>query len=133
MVTALVVGGCASFKKGVKGKTPREVDFVTEVKPVLEGRCLQCHNSEKPEEFAGLILETRELAMTTGRDAPVIMPGDPDGSMLYKVLTLGINHPVSMPPSPDKLGKDQIEAIHDWIANGAEWPDGEEGKLRMPE
>jgi hypothetical protein len=35
-----------------------EVDFVSEVKPLLELRCLECHN--RHYSFAGLNLETKK-------------------------------------------------------------------------
>ncbi len=129
----LAVVGCGTLERVGVAKGAREVDFETEIRPVLEVQCLQCHNSETSREFAGLNLETRELALTTGRSAPVIRPGDPAGSLLLKVLALEVDHPVAMPPSPDKLRKEEQEAFRDWIAGGAKWPEGEAGKLRMPD
>ena len=126
---ALFAVSCATLRQRL-GWTPAPVDFATQIQPTLEVRCLQCHNSELGKAFAGLNLETRELAMTTGRSAPVIRPGDAEGSLLYQVLKLGIDHPVAMPPSPDKVMKETLRDFRNWIDQGADWP--EDLRLRPP-
>jgi len=100
----------------------QRVDFVRQVKPILEGSCLECHQHQYV--FAGLNLETKELAMKGGRSGPVIVPGSPHQSLLYKVLLLGHNSPVAMPPTPERMDRDDEQIIHDWIQQGAKWPDG---------
>lgn len=112
---ALLLSACASLQQ-------REVSFVDDVKPLLEHRCLECHNHQY--KFANLNLETKELAMKGSRSGPVIVPGDPEKSLLYKVQLLGHNSPVAMPPSPDRLLREDQKILHDWIKQGAEWPDG---------
>lgn len=102
-------------------KLDHEVDFVSEVKPLLESRCLECHH--KRYVFAGLNLETKALAMKGGRSGPVIIPGAPHQSLLYNVLLLGHESPVAMPPTPEKLEKDHEQILHDWIQQGASWPE----------
>ena len=100
---------------------PHEVDFVSEVKPLLEARCLECHQHHYV--CAGLNLETRKLAMKGGRSGAVILPGSPHHSLLYKVLRLGHDSPVAMPPTPDGLEPEELQQVHDWIKQGAKWPD----------
>lgn len=117
---ALVMGNaCRTPGVGAGGK----VDFVQDVKPILEMRCLECHNSVDAAQNAGLNLETRELAMTTGRSIPVIRVGDPDNSLFLQVLKLGYEHPIAMPPSPDKIWEEQQKTLARWIRQGAPWPD----------
>lgn len=97
-----------------------EVDFVSEVKPLLEDRCLECHQHHYV--CAGLNLETRTLAMKGGRSGAVIVPGAPHQSLLYKVLLLGHESPVAMPPTPERLEREHARLLHDWILQGAKWP-----------
>lgn len=98
------------------------VDFVKKVKPILEMSCLECH---QPRYLTGgLNLETKEAAMKGGRSGPVIVPGAPHKSLLYRVLLLGHESPVAMPPTPERLDRDYEQIIHDWIQQGAKWPDG---------
>ncbi|OYW30225.1 MAG: hypothetical protein B7Z47_03840 [Chthoniobacter sp. 12-60-6] len=101
---------------------PQEVDFVSEVKPLLEFRCLECHQHQYV--CAGLNLETRSLAMKGGRSGAVILPGAPHQSLLYKVLLLGHDSPVAMPPTPEGMEEEGAQLLHDWILQGAQWPAG---------
>jgi len=102
--------------------THEQVNFVRKVKPILEGSCLECHQHQYV--FGGLNLETKELAMKGGRSGPVIVPGSPHQSLLYKVLLLGHDSVLAMPPTPERLDRDYEQTIHDWIQQGAHWPDG---------
>ena len=104
-------------------KVPAKIDFATNVKPLLEIQCVQCHNSKDAHRYAGLNLETRQLAMTTGRRAPAIVPGDPANSPLIQVLKYEGSHPTSMPPAPDKIWGTRLEILEKWIEQGAEWPE----------
>jgi hypothetical protein len=63
------------------------VDFVSDVKPILESRCLECHHSRYV--FAGLNLETKKLAMKGGRSGPVIVPGAPQQEPLVQSAAAG--------------------------------------------
>jgi hypothetical protein len=98
------------------------IDFVRDVKPLLEDQCMECHNRRNASEFAGLNLETRDTALTTGRSAPVIVPGSPTQSLLIQVLKLPSKHPVSMPAAPEKVAGVRLAILEKWIAQGAEWP-----------
>lgn len=103
-------------------RVPREVVFARDVKPLLEILCLECHNSIDAKDNADLDLETRHAALTTGRHAPVIRPGDPDNSLLIQLLRLDDQHALGMPPSPDKVWGVRLRILEKWIADGMEWP-----------
>lgn len=103
-------------------QVPEIVSFERDIKPMLELHCVQCHNSVDAQQNANLNLETRKLALTTGRQAPVIKPGDPANSLLVRVLELDVDHPTSMPPSPDKIWGVRMQILKRWIAQGADWP-----------
>lgn len=138
-ITVAILNSCSTVSD--QPSTPRttqaeaRVDtvFMTEIKPLLELRCLECHNDKDAKENAGLSLQTRQAAMTTGRSGGVLKPGDPDGSLLLRVLSYGHDHPIAMPPSPDKLWDDKKQLIHDWIKDGAIWPDPPRGRLIRPQ
>ena len=110
---------------------PRDVVFERDVKPILEIECLQCHNTKDAAQNAGLSLETRAQALTSGRSAPVIIPGKADQSLLVKVLQFKGDHPMNMPPAPDKIWGERLEMIKQWINEGAAWP--EEVRLVRPQ
>jgi hypothetical protein len=106
--------------------------FVTQVKPVLEYYCIECHTDRSSGKYGGLSLESGHSAKTTGRHRPVILPGNPDASLLYQVLRFGHEHPMAMPPAPDKISDEQFAAVRAWIAAGAHWPEGRDGHLSLP-
>ena len=104
-------------------KVPENIVFERDLKPMLEIKCVQCHNHIDAKDNAGLNLETRHKAMTTGQNAPVIVPGKPEESLMIKVLELDVTHPTNMPPSPDKIWGVRMKILKKWIQQGAVWPD----------
>ena len=137
LASAGLISGCNSLenKPSPASETVQTDDrlFMTEIKPLLELRCLECHNDKDATANAGLSLQTRRAAMTTGRSGGALRPGDPDGSLMLRVLSYGHDHPVGMPPSPDKLWDDKKKLIHDWIKDGAVWPKPPRGRLIRPQ
>ncbi|MBI1369229.1 MAG: hypothetical protein GC162_11325 [Planctomycetes bacterium] len=102
------------------------VDFVTQIKPIIEAHCIKCHGPDKKK--AHFQLHTRELAMTSGDTAPDnIKPKDSAHSNVIDLLSTADKDDV-MPPSDEggPLPKDQIDLIKKWIDDGAIWPDGVE-------
>ncbi len=98
-------------------KEAREaVSFSKHVRPILEERCMHCHNKvEMPGKFS---LETRAEAMADSRR---IIPGNSANSLLITVLTTG-NHALSMPAVGTAPPKQEIEVLKLWIDAGADWP-----------
>ena len=107
-----------------------KVDFVSQIKPILGGRCISCHQSGAL--FGELNLENRDMAFKKRANGPVILPGRPDSSMLYLVLKLPPKELKAMPPNGHRIPDREVQLIHDWIQQGAEWPTGAEGVIRPP-
>jgi mono/diheme cytochrome c family protein len=101
------------------------VDFVRQIKPILADRCVACHNSESI--FGEFNLQNRELAMRKRKTGPVIVPGKPEQSPLYVVLTLPPEAQKAMPATAHRLPKSDIALVRQWISEGAHWPEGKEG------
>ncbi len=99
-----------------------KIDFVTQVKPVLEAKCVVCHNRKTLPFFS---LETRQLAFAA---PPRIVPGHPDKSVFITNGTL--NHSKQMPPVGDRLTAHEKRIITAWVEQGAPWPGGPAGTLR---
>jgi hypothetical protein len=86
-----------------------KVDFVRDVKPILELRCVRCHSSETAMKH--LRLDRKDRAMM------VIVPKKPDDSRLLLAAQSGY-----MPPGGPKLPAAELEILRQWIAEGAHWP-----------
>ncbi|WP_395736769.1 c-type cytochrome domain-containing protein [Prosthecobacter sp.] len=121
-----LLAGCSLLPPS---QTAREQYFHTQVKPVLQQHCLQCHNGRLPPP--SLNLTSRALAFTRspgGRE--YILPGDPDCSLLISAVQRGGTHPKMMPRTQVSLTDDQIGMLREWIEDGAFWPEGAAGMLR---
>jgi formylglycine-generating enzyme required for sulfatase activity len=53
----------------------------------------------------------------------MVVPGKPEGSLLYRSLELPAGTPKAMPPG-GQLPKADRDTIRQWIAEGAVWPEG---------
>lgn len=98
-----------------------EADFVNKVAPVLEAKCLSCHN---PNIMKGdFSMATKDGILAAGDD--FLIPGNADDSMLHWI-TVPIDEGESpeMPEDGEPLSGDEAQALADWINAGAEWPDG---------
>jgi mono/diheme cytochrome c family protein len=99
-----------------------KVDFVKQIKPILERSCLKCHGPDMVKgEFR---LDTKEHFFRGGLAGAPVVPGDPEGSLLYELITLGPDEEGRMPAEGEPLPKAEVELIRKWIEQGAHWPDG---------
>lgn len=88
------------------------ISFSKDVFPIFEASCIKCHGVEKVSR--GLNMTSYEKTLTGSVKGPVIVPGDPAGSLLVKVIVDG-----KMPKQGAKLTPGQIEIIKSWISQGA--------------
>lgn len=103
------------------------VDFVTQVKPLLTSKCVNCHHAGAL--FGELNLENRAMAFKKRVNGPVILPGKPDSSALYLVLKMPPKNPKAMPPNGHRIADKDVNLIYDWIKQGATWPKGVDGVI----
>jgi mono/diheme cytochrome c family protein len=101
--------------------------FVTEVKPILEGNCVACHNSD--QHPSRLDLTSLACLLAARGDKHFIIPGNPDDSLLVSAVSRKGGHPKVMPRLDLSLTEDQIAVLREWIQDGAAWPKGSDGKL----
>ena len=70
--------------------------------------------------MSGLDLSTRESLLRGGEKGPVIVPGDSEGSRLYRRIA-GLEKP-AMPMAPlPPLTSQQVAVLKSWIDQGANW------------
>jgi len=86
------------------------------VQPILNNRCVSCHNSKK--EKGELQLEEENGILKGGENGEVIALNDPEKSSLFARLILPLEHEDHMPPKDKtQLSIEEIEIIKTWIAN----------------
>jgi hypothetical protein len=98
----------------------RESDFETKIRPVLVGTCFRCHGGARTS--GGLRVDTREALLLGGDSGPVLIPGNPAGSLLIQAIQRQ-KDVSAMPPDREKtLRADQVADFVAWVKAGAFWP-----------
>jgi nitrate/TMAO reductase-like tetraheme cytochrome c subunit len=77
--------------------------------PLFKDRCGSCHGSGA---LAGLNLTTYATAIKGGKDGPVIVPGDPDNSLLIQKQS-------GATPHFGQLSASELQLVTGWIKAGA--------------
>ena len=88
--------------------------FTDNVGPILAARCGTCHGSA-----GGWSAADYESVMNSGTNSPVIVPGDPENSLLAQKL-LGVQQTGAIMPPSGALPDAEVSTIIDWIAAGAD-------------
>ena len=113
--------------KPLPNAADRQIDFVTDIQPLLRKTCYSCHGAEEQE--AGLRLDIKSRALDGGDSGKSIIPGDSATSRLI-TLVAGLDEDAGiMPPDGEgtPLTAEQIALLRAWIDQGASWPDSTAG------
>jgi len=90
--------------------------FEDVILPIFERRCEGCH--QKGKRKGRLIVSSHAQLMKGGKHGPVLEPGKPDESELYRRITLDPTHEDFMPTDgKTPLTKSETEMIRWWIEN----------------
>ena len=101
------------------------VDFVRDIKPLLERSCVACHSGERPK--GGYQLVNREAALKLGnRNEAAVVPGQGERSALLHLVSDQVED-LEMPPLGKRekfpaLTNEEISRVRAWIDQGAAWP-----------
>ena len=126
-VMAFTLVTCAVLEKedGITSASA-ESEFDTTVKPLFEHRCVWCHNDREPK--AGLNFQNRDIVFNS--KSRFIVAGKPEQSLLYTAIGRHPTELKAMPADGWKITDKQAQAIRNWIAGGAPWPEGRDGEIR---
>ena len=97
--------------------THEPIDYNTEVKPILNKKCISCHGGVKKKAGFSLLFQEEALAATAS-GKPAIIPGDAKHSEMIRRLHL-TDPEERMPYQADALTKDEIEILTRWVDEGA--------------
>ena len=73
----------ADTSSQISGNASIHIDFVRDIQPIFNARCVQCHNSKNPME--GLRLDSNQ-ALQGGQSGKSIIPGEGAESLLVKMI-----------------------------------------------
>jgi hypothetical protein len=106
-------------------KSEQKIDFVEQIKPLLERSCAACHSGEKPR---GLFrIDGRDAILKGGASGEAaIVPGHSEKSPLIDYVSGNVPDS-EMPPKAQRkrfpaLRTDDVALLRAWIDQGAEWP-----------
>lgn len=117
--------GFFAFKKDVKPSiaiaefTAKTTVYQGAVQPILEAKCMTCHNDKKMK--GGLNLSSFQVAAKGGKSGAAWVSGDPDKSLLIERMLLDMDDQKHMPPKGKaQLSSAEILLFKEWIRAGAD-------------
>ncbi len=124
LLVSWCLGGLISAAEIDATKLPpsaaQQIDFTRDIKPIIDGRCIRCHGTEKPKSKFSLI--TREASLRGGENGIDIIPGDSAKSPLIHYVARLVPD-MEMPPDGkgDPLSEREIALLRAWIDQGVAW------------
>lgn len=94
--------------------------FTHMVKPILQSKCISCHNDKKAK--GKLIMETEELLLKGGKSGKLWDSTEADFGLMLKRIHLPLETKKHMPPQgKPQLTEDDIAVLSNWVKNGADF------------
>ena len=97
-----------------------DAKFNSTVGVILTTKCLACHQPPHPK--GGLDLTSGDSLRRGGASGPVIVPGQPEKSLLYLRTIAREGKRPEMPAKGEPLTAIELAQMRDWIQAGAPWP-----------
>jgi hypothetical protein len=95
--------------------------YENNIRPLFAEHCYSCH-SDKAEKVKGALrLDTPEALTKGGNSGVVVVPGNPEVSLLIKAVRY-TDPDLQMPPKDKKLPADKIANLESWVKMGAPMP-----------
>ncbi len=98
---------------GEDGITRAVPGFSADVTPILQESCALCHGTA-----GGWSSATYDEVVNSGDNGPVIIPGDPDASLLIQKMR-GTQSIGGQMPLRELLSKEMVDIIAQWVSAGA--------------
>lgn len=102
--------------------TSPAIDFVRDIRPILQNHCYACHAAAKQK--SNLRLDIKSEAFKGGDNhGPSLLPNNSADSPLLQLVTSS-EPDEQMPPEGARLSAAEVALLRQWIDEGAHWPDG---------
>ena len=124
LLLLILLGGMSNHGYGQPDATP---SFGAQILPLVKTKCVRCHGPTRSDAQLNLALPTG--IKRGGKSGSLVVPGDPEASLLWKQVADDL-----MPKDEEPLSEREKELLYSWIKAGApglpvavsERPDGEE-------
>lgn len=121
LLIGLIVVISGSFAGSLVAQDDDKVDFAKDIKPILEAKCMECHNAE--DKQGGFRIDDRDELFENW-----VFAEEADSPLMEEHI-LSTNKDFMMPPPASKdpesdgpLPQKEIDLLTRWIVEGAEWP-----------
>lgn len=96
------------------------VVFTHMVMPILESKCISCHNSGKAK--GELVMETAELLVKGGKNGALWDTAAADLGLMFARIDMPMEKKEHMPPKgKPQLSEQEIEILKRWVRGGADF------------
>lgn len=99
----------------------RQIDFATDIKPILEAHCTKCHADGKRK--GGFSMDHIHSLVAGGESGPAVVSGKSAESHLIALVS-STAPDERMPPKGDPLTADKVAKLSAWIDQGLAWEKG---------
>src|SRR5262245_19227071 len=89
--------------------------FEKKIRPLLVQHCYSCHSSKAEKIRGQLRLDSREAILKGGSSGPVLVPGEPESSLLLKAVRHADEAPKMPPKEKEKLTDAEIADLGAWV------------------
>ena len=110
---------CLGLLLGCSSEYQDRVDFSSQVKPIINAKCISCHGGVKQQGGFSLLFEEEALARTQS-GAYGIIRGNAQKSEMIRRLTAE-DPEERMPYQEDPLSDEEIAILTRWVDQGAKW------------
>ncbi|MCX6856837.1 MAG: hypothetical protein NTV80_18255 [Verrucomicrobia bacterium] len=114
----LILSSCTSSDTS----TPTVDLAFAKVQVVLEKSCVHCHGDNRLSTMPS-IQNSRALEKLISQGGWIV-PGKPEQSRIYQVVTFPDEVPGAMPPTGHAIDRADVQVLREWIATGAKVPTG---------
>ncbi len=107
----------------------RAVSFASDVQPILNSSCVECHGGAAEGAAAsGVVLTDYDSVMQGTNYGSIVVAGSSASSVLYQVVAHTVAPEIHMPPHHEDalaegrgftLTDEEVQTIADWIDQGA--------------
>ncbi|MCB1064112.1 MAG: DUF1549 domain-containing protein [Verrucomicrobiae bacterium] len=117
----VALGACMMAVSARAAEEGKSIDFSHDIVPILKERCAECHLGDKKK--GGFSMNSREALMEGSENGEVLTLGKGAESYLIEVM-LTDDVDIQMPPKGDRVPKEEIEKLKQWIDQKVPWEPG---------
>jgi hypothetical protein len=98
------------------------IDFNRDVRPILSGKCFQCHGPDDAARKGGLRLDVRDLALKELKSGHrALVPGDGTKSEMIGRVTAKDDSAMPPPKTGKRLTEKEVATLRKWVEEGAKY------------